>query len=204
MPTVSLSPECRPTSFACFFSAQHSLASSQHGNLGLDFAPHCPLSALALPRERSQMLRNQLSYIPQGPLSLVDSSAFAFAAPRVAAYSSHVRCNADKKLRKVFAGFGVMHSYAPDTSCAERSRVWGTMFVFTQVSRPQPMQTLTQETRETLERKRESTRIAVHSIYIRPVKFPAKCPGKTTAGFKSCIQIKVPFRVRITQYAAGR
>ena len=87
-----------------------------------------------------------------GALVLVDSSALTFAASRVAASSSHVRCNAGKKLRVYFAGLGAMYTYTPDTPCAECSRVWGTMLVFTQVSRPQPMQTLTQETREKTER----------------------------------------------------
>ena len=50
------------------------------------------------------------------------------------------------------ADLGAMYTYTPNTPRAECSRVWGTMLVFTHVSRPQPMQTLTQETREKTER----------------------------------------------------
>ena len=125
-----------------------------------------------------------MSYIPQGPSSSIDSSALVFAALRVAAMFSLVRCSAGDELRLVSAGLGVMYSYTPEMSCAERSQVWATFSVRTQVSRRPPMQTITDvHTGESQERKDNKNDGSQH-IYIRPVNVPAKWPGKTTAEFK--------------------
>ena len=118
-------------------------------------------------------------------MSLVDSSALTFAAPRVAAHSSHVRCNAGKKLRRLIAGLGAMYTYTPAALYAECARVWGDVSVFPQVSRHAPMQTLTQDRHGRIQNeKRINKKNGSQHIYSS-----GKCPGEMSRQNDRRIQI---------------
>ena len=84
-PTLSHSLSCPPPSIAFFVSRQHCLAMSPHVEPRDRTSSHRPHSALSSPREGSLELRNQLSYNPQGPLSLVNHSVCCVLACRFAA-----------------------------------------------------------------------------------------------------------------------